>query len=343
MQPVQQTFFTVHASPSSFLQAALPHLLRNQRKFNVILPHAQKLLAHERSSRPLAPGQFWIIGWSQPPPSPLTPTTNPSPALDLVLSCTEHHLGTYPLFLVLSSDIPTLSDAWIDSQMNKLARKLREIVSTARVFSIFGQEKPTLALCRHWSTITGARIVLEPYYEASSSYCTQKTFVKKDSRLPQGHEMRLARQSDLHSIAQLCQEFAADSPPFTLTTTRALQEAQYVITHGLVSVYTIDGQITTIVAVTRKSEAVAGMTKVYTTPTFRGRGCAEKLVAHVCEQQLASGVESVVLFVGHTLSAARVYHRVGFVGVGPGKGPNYIPDAERWIELGFEDTETGHW
>jgi len=121
-----------------------------------------------------------------------------------------------------------------------------------------------------------------------------------------------------------------------------------------------DGQITTIVAVTRKSETVAGMTKVYTTPTFRGRGCAEKLVAHVCEQyvllssldhskgltlfrQLASGVESVVLFVGHTLSAARVYHRVGFVGVGPGKGPNYIPDAERWIELGFEDTETGHW
>jgi hypothetical protein len=204
MQPAQQMFFTVHTSPSSFLQAALPTLLRNQRRFNVILPHAQKLLAQERSHRPLAPGQFWIIGWSQP--SPLT-----APVLELVLSCTEHHLGTYPLFLILSSDIPSLSDAWIDSQMNKLALKLCNLVPTTRVFSIFGQEKPALALCRHWSTITGSRILLEPYYEASSSYCTQKTFVKKDLRLSHGHEMRLARQSDLHSIAQLCQEFALDS------------------------------------------------------------------------------------------------------------------------------------
>lgn len=204
MQPAQQTFFTVHTSPSSFLQVAVPTVLRNQRRFNVVLPHAQKLLAQERSHRPLAPDQFWIIGWSKP--TPLTASV-----LEFVLSCTENHLGTYPLFLVFSRDIPTLSDAWIDSQMNQLALKLSDLVPTTRVFSIFGQEKPTLALCRHWSAITGARIVLEPYYEASSSYCTQKTLVKKDLRLSQGHEMRLARQSDLHSIAQLCQEFALDS------------------------------------------------------------------------------------------------------------------------------------
>lgn len=54
-------------------------------------------------------------------------------------------------------------------------------------------------------------------------------------------------------------------------------------------------------------------------------------------------MSSVVLFVGHTLSAARVYHRVGFVGVGPGKGPNPVPDAERWLELGFSGTTVGHW
>jgi len=227
--------------------------------------------------------------------------------------------------------------------MDSLALKLSNLVDPTRVFSIFGQEKPTQALCHHWSRHTGANIVSQPYYEASSSYCTKNTFVKKEIILAPGHEMRLAKQSDVYSVAQLCREFADDSPPFTLTPERAHQEAQYMITHGLVSVYTIDGQISTIVAVTRKSESVAGMTKVYTTPRFRGRGCAEKLVAHVCEQQLSLGMESVVLFVGHALSAARVYHRVGFVGVGPGKGPNYTPDAERWIEYGFQDATLGHW
>jgi hypothetical protein len=54
-------------------------------------------------------------------------------------------------------------------------------------------------------------------------------------------------------------------------------------------------------------------------------------------------MESVVLFVGHTLSAARVYHRVGFVGVGPGKSSQYTPDAENWLEIGFHDTTVGHW
>lgn len=204
MQPVQ-TFFTVHNSPSSFLQAAHPHLLRHQRKFNVILPHAQKLHAQERSGPALAPGQFWILGWS------MAPAPSGTQTLEFVLSCTEHHLGTYPLFLVFTRDIPSLSDDWIDSQMKELARQLSNLVAPTRVFSIFGQEKPTLALCRHWSNTSGARIVLEPYYEASSSYCTQKTFVKKQEHLPQGHEMRLSRPSDLAAVAQLCQEFAADS------------------------------------------------------------------------------------------------------------------------------------
>lgn len=54
-------------------------------------------------------------------------------------------------------------------------------------------------------------------------------------------------------------------------------------------------------------------------------------------------MESVVLFVGHTLAATRVYHRVGFVGVGPGKGASYTPDAESWLEIGFHDTTLGHW
>lgn len=336
-------FFTVHTSPSAFLQATKSSLQQYQRKLNVILPHAEKLAAQERSGQPIKEGQFWITGWSyssQPQPQS---QSNRAPTLEIVLSCTEHHLGTYPIFFVILRDLPTISDASLNQQMRELARQLAAQTDPTRVFSIFGQERSTVVLCRHWSDLTGARLVTEPYYAASSSYCTRATLVKRDHGMPAGHEMRLARQADVQAIATLCQEFAEDSPPFTLTPTRALKEAQYMVSHGLVSVYTIDGQVTTIVAVTRRSESVAGMTKVYTTPKFRGRGCAEKLVAFVTERQLQAGMESVVLFVGHTLAAARVYHRVGYVGVGAGKTESFMRDAENWLELGFHDTTVGHW
>lgn len=327
------TFFTTHQSPSSFLKATKTHLQAHQRKLNVILPHAEKLAAQERAGR-LAPGQFWVTAWSAPS------------TIEFILSCTEHHLGTYPLFVVFLRPLSTLPGSYINAQMSLLAQELCNIVEPTRVFSIFGQEAPIKALAGHWTTLTGVKQILEPYYEASSSYCTKETLVIKDedsALLPVGHEMRLATAEDANAVAQLCQEFAEDSPPFTLTPTRAMQEALYMIQNNSVSVYTIGGIVTTIVAVTRRSASVAGMTKVYTTPRYRGRGCAEKLVAYVCQRQLATGIDSVVLFVGHALSAARVYHRVGFVGVGPGKSPQYTPDAENWLEIGFHGATLGHW
>lgn len=41
-------------------------------------------------------------------------------------------------------------------------------------------------------------------------------------------------------------------------------------------------EIATIVAVTRKSDGVATITKVYTPSKWRGKGCAKTLVRHVC-------------------------------------------------------------
>lgn len=68
---------------------------------------------------------------------------------------------------------------------------------------------------------------------------------------------------------------------------RARREARYLILHGLLWVYVMDGgALSTIVAVTRSSSQVAGITKVYTAPQFRRRGCADRLVAHVCEQSV---------------------------------------------------------
>lgn len=205
---MSQTFFNVHYSPSQFLEIARPSLLAQERKANVILPHAEKLQAQERLGKPLAPGQFWITAWSY---SSSSSTRRSSPTLEFVLSCTEHHLGTYPLFIVFLRDIFTLSDDWIENNMFQLANQLSSQVDPTRVFSIFGQEKATLALSRHWSAITGAPIVPEPYYEASSSYCTSQTLIKCHGNLPIGHEMRGAHAGDVESIARLCQEFAADS------------------------------------------------------------------------------------------------------------------------------------
>jgi len=47
-----------------------------------------------------------------------------------------------------------------------------------------------------------------------------------------------------------------------------------------------DGEsgIASIVAVTRKSEGVAAITKVYTPNRWRGKGCAERLVRRVCRE-----------------------------------------------------------
>ena len=69
------------------------------------------------------------------------------------------------------------------------------------------------------------------------------------------------------------------------------------IANKQVWVYEIQGpddkpHIASIVAVTRKSEAVpdvAAITKVYTPEKWRGRRCAQKLVHHVCtEYELAT-------------------------------------------------------
>lgn len=49
-------------------------------------------------------------------------------------------------------------------------------------------------------------------------------------------------------------------------------------------VYDASGDITTICAATRNSPRVAAITKVYTTPRWRRRGCAELLVRAVTAQ-----------------------------------------------------------
>lgn len=199
---MQSLYYAVHHSASQFLEAAGPSLLARERVSNIILPIAMKLMEKEQHHEFVAPGQFWITAWS---------ISRSSPVLEYVLSCTENTLGAYPLFLVCLRDVSSLSESWIEQNMLELAHQIANLVDPERVFSIYGQERLSLSLCRHWSNLTGNSIVPEPYYEASSSYCTPSTLVKSPLSLPRGHEMRAARNEDLQGIARLCREFADDS------------------------------------------------------------------------------------------------------------------------------------
>ena len=71
---------------------------------------------------------------------------------------------------------------------------------------------------------------------------------------------------------------------------RAAEEAKYLITRGLVWVYMARSpdmdafEVASIAACTRNTERVATITKVYTPNEWRGKGCASRLVRHVCKE-----------------------------------------------------------
>ena len=158
---------------------------------------------------------------------------------------------------------------------------------------------------------------------------------------------------------------------FPLEIDAATIEARELISNGLIWIYESDGEVTSICAVTRNTQNVSAITKVYTTPKWRRRGFAEHLVRNVTRrfvtnhfpssnlalifftlpQPLASirhfsllvdcGKRSVTLYVGHNNSAQRVYDRVGYVGLCGKEKVNGVEDS---LELGLvTGAPRGHW
>ncbi len=144
------------------------------------------------------------------------------------------------------------------------------------------------------------------------------------------------------------------------------------IRHRKVWVHTInlpgrEEDIASIVAVTRESASVSAITKVFTNENWRGKRCAERLVRHVTKTYVDSSFplspfvsdwlnyslldkynkESVVLYVGDTNPARKVYQRVGFSDT---TGEALCSDKGQfkrgdWLELGFDQSKVnlGHW
>jgi len=344
-----------HDSASDFLASAYPTLRRHEASSNIILAHALKRVSVEAAlsgyqftsdadvehwlnsvdvstlAPHRAPDSFWLTLWS----------TSSPPTLDLVLSCVSWTLGDYPIFLWTPNRRNLNSAEWLNPRMNQLAEYLQSCVKPERVFSVFGMTPLVKTFARCWSRLTGFQVEPEPFYAANFSYCNSHTFVNVRSPLPSGHALRKANMRDLEQVAQLCKEFADDSVYFPLEIDAARVEARELIAKGQIWVYDANGDITTICAATRNSNRVSAITKVYTTPRWRRRRCAEFLVREVTAKLLFDiGKESVVLYVGHENSAQRVYDRVGFAGLCGKQKSDAIEDS---LELGFIGADRGHW
>ncbi|EJD54426.1 hypothetical protein AURDEDRAFT_110076 [Auricularia subglabra TFB-10046 SS5] len=354
----------VHTTATDLLHATLPTLSRHERSANIILAHAFKIRDEELSGRPphTQYPRVWISLWSTgaSPLSPSTPsslianasaTVRRGPQLEMVLSCCDWTLGTYPIFIWTAASPASLSSSFLVPRIEALAHRLRQLVPDERVYSVFAATPVTKVFTSFWTKLSGAQPIPDPFYSASYSFCTKETVTSEHKGpLPAGHTLRRAEPEDVYAVAQNCQLFADDSVYFIMSNEDALIEAHELIAKRVVWVYEVvapdaDGvpqiSIACICAVTRTTRNVAAITKVFTHPLFRQRGCAERLVRHVTHELLEQhDRQMVVLYVGHTNSAARVYDRVGFVGL---SGKPKVDGVEDWLELGFANTDRGHW
>ncbi|KAF9256748.1 hypothetical protein L218DRAFT_881128 [Marasmius fiardii PR-910] len=296
---------------------------------NCILPALLKALNTEHVSSLPPRGQLWIVCQSVS-------------GVELVLSCTNNFLGTYPIFI---AGLCPLSIASLRPRIQEMVQRLLRITVLRRVYSVFAPDDIADIFAEAWTGETGIQIYREPYYAAKLSSCTRETLTGHDGE--PDYYLRPAESNDLDAVAQLCFAFARTSEPFFLSKDGAYTEAEYLIRNKLVWVHAVPGHtgVASIVVFTRNCETNATITKVFTNPSYRGQGCAQRLVRRVTEHLLYTmNKTSVALYVAHDNGAAsRVYHNVGFVGLDGSDRTHHL--APSWKEIGFDrrEVDLGHW
>ncbi|KAJ7198514.1 hypothetical protein GGX14DRAFT_469539 [Mycena pura] len=337
IEPYTTTYRTATTLPADVWDA----LRSSPQNANIILPIALKTLAREEAyESPVVRDQCWIAVRSLG-------------SVDFVLSVTNGDIGAYPVFIFTTHPVHRLTPDFLLPRLIRLAEALRAAVPVKRVYSVFAPDAVTRMFVETWCSLTGIQGYHEPYYHAMFSFCTKKSLrgLGRQPTIFPGlvYELRPAVESDLQAVAALCYQFAADSAPFFLSHEGAIKEAATLIHNGQVWVHAIRREedsvsdVASIVAYTRNSESVATITKVFTNPTWRRRGCAERLVRRVTKHLLATK-QSVALYVAHDNPAAtNVYHRVGFLGLGDDAAP--VEGVDSWVEIGLDRTkvELGHW
>ncbi|KAF5385238.1 hypothetical protein D9615_001282 [Tricholomella constricta] len=307
------------------------------RNSNIIYSHALRATQAAESSANDEHLEVWII-------------CSTGDEIDFVLSCTHHAMGEYPIFIFCARPCSDLVPSFVVPRIQLLANALHSCVDVERVYSVFALDLVSRIFADTWSHLAQVRYYHEPYYAAKITFCTRRTLrVRKFTTLPDvSYDMRLAVASDIPATAKLCYGFASEAVPFVLTMEQATKEATLLTSRKQLWVHTIEAlnkpsEIASIVAVTRESETVAAITKVYTNPDWRSRRCAERLVRNVT-QNLLKTKESVVLYVAHNNPAAsKVYDRVGFAGLAGSSLP--VNGVDSWLEVGFDRDmiDLGHW
>ncbi|KZT54129.1 hypothetical protein CALCODRAFT_510959 [Calocera cornea HHB12733] len=362
-----------HETATEFMLAAGYIMQRNQQRSNMVLPYAVEYQAKEGNGKSIptaADSQRW---WQERMASMMAKQGRDSSesegafpiyreayfmsvwtfnagvtSLDFAIAC----CGKKPLFLFSPKDKSDFTPEFLQPRMSALAGRMLAVIPAKRVFSIFGHTRPIRSLAAEWANISGHSIytnratrAVEPFYHASYTFCTPQTFTGARA-LPANHRVRLADASHIMSVAPLCEEFANDSIIFPLSPEGAVQQAADLIAKRQLWVYEVydprtrTAEVVSIVAVTRESDEIAAISKVFTSPEWRGQGFARSIVAIVCREVLKYK-SRVVLYVAHdNPAAATVYGRVGFVGVGENR-PH--PEVEDWIEIGFNNVVMGFW
>jgi len=287
-------YLSTYTTPAAFPGEVWNALRQNERAANVLLPQALSALHEERT----ASEQFWITCKTAHSP-------HEKPQLEFILSCTEWHMGTYPVFLVSTLPSSSLTPAFLAPRVAMLASELRECVPSRRVYSIFAPAPLAKAFAQAWTNVAGVKLEENPYYAARFSHCSKGTHVGRTQTAPADmiYNLRLACEDDVSQVAALCKGFASDSvsrlfynylqkfiqpqEPFVLDEEGALKEATYLIANQFAWVHEVihngKSELACLVATTRNSERVHTISKVYTPPAWRKRGCAERLVRHVCQ------------------------------------------------------------
>ncbi|PIL31699.1 hypothetical protein GSI_06402 [Ganoderma sinense ZZ0214-1] len=312
----------------------------NPHASNIMFAYASKAAKFPHT----ATGEnVWIVLWD-------TPDNRSSPSVTFVLSCTTGPLGPYPVFIYTPLSSASLKHAGILPKLLAIARALKTSVPPERVFSIFAVDSIASTFADIWTTETGIPLATSPqYYHASLMCCDANLLRLRPLPSLSGADilLRPAVTSDIANVSRLCHAFAAGSEPFVLSNENAIREATIMIQNNHLWVHEVrpsdrEPEIASIVAATRTTDTVAAITKVFTNPKWRSRGCAERLLRHVC-QQLLKEKATIILYVAHDNPAAlSVYRNVGFVGFTPYSGGRM---NESWKELGFDRSrvELGHW
>ncbi|KAI9463421.1 hypothetical protein HD554DRAFT_2027169 [Boletus coccyginus] len=321
-------------------------LFQNEAAANVILPFATKASAFPRGGDN---DQLWIALYDE--------TRN----VEFVSSCTKGPLGNYPIFIVASKSSAQIAQEEergrdIADSLLPLVLCLLKEVPPQRVFSVFSITRVAEKFAaifeayirREYSNILALR---DPYYDATFTFCTRETLSESlDFAFPRESEditvdIRRADPSHLEEIKVLCKKWSESLPLYILDDERAELEARILIANQQVWVCIVqkDGQeseIACLVATTRESDNVAAVTRVFTAERWRGRGYAARLLHRVC-QDILLRKKRVVLYVAESAPSRKVYHKIGFHGLGP--QIEQAEDVERWVEIGFNGTALGYW